>query len=158
MIMSAAINDSAPVSADDTAESELAPTQPSSKPFAYRLALERLVERQPLNLSVGGNHNQVHFAINVALLPQAEDLRHYETAFPGSANYILKAAEEERAHRHRIELQLVAGSERRNDRSQLISGALYFAGAAAATLLGMSGNYWIAGLMLVVTMGGPMAA
>lgn len=45
-------------------------------------------------------------------LPPAEQLRSYEDTCPGAANRIIKMAEEQAAHRQRLEMEIVRGRKR----------------------------------------------
>lgn len=45
-------------------------------------------------------------------LPPAEQLRGYEETCPGAANRIIKMAEEQAAHRQRLEMEIVRGRKR----------------------------------------------
>jgi len=115
------------------------------------------VNMLPLNIRTSGN-SPVVITVNVAVMPPAEELAKYENAVPGAGEHIIAAADQQRFHRQGIENKLVDGSERRRDRSQLISGGLSFTGLIAATVLGLLGNPWIAGMIAVVAVGGPLAA
>lgn len=132
--------------------------QKTPEKFQYRVALEDLVERQPLNLSVGGSNNHVHFAVNVALLPPSEDMSRYEEVFPGATEYIMKAADGERSHRHSLERLLVQGGERRKALGLGMSFALSLTGLFGAIGVGVWGSPWVATILAVVAVGGPLAA
>lgn len=92
------------------------------------------------------------------MLPPVEDFRDYEAAAPGAAQYIMKAADEQRHHRFAIEDLLVKSSERRRTMGQLLSAALSLTGLVGAVVLGLFGNGWVAGILAVVAVGGPLAA
>lgn len=70
----------------------------------------------------------------------------------------MKAADEQRHHRFAIEDLLVKGSERRRTAGQLLSAVLSMTGLIGAILLGLFGNGWVAGILAVVAVGGPLAA
>ena len=124
----------------------------------YKIDLDRLLELQRFNLPVGGNHNNVRFAINVALLPQADDLVQYEAAIPGAAGYIMKAADEERAHRHALERLVVEEAEKRRHFGLRTNFSLSSLGLIGAAVVGIWGHPWVGGILAVVAIGGPLAA
>jgi uncharacterized membrane protein len=111
----------------------------------------------PLNIKTGHN-SEVNVQYNVALLPPVDDFNSYEKAIPGTAEYIMKAADEQRRHRLAIESQQVARSERRRDIGQYISGLLAFVGLGGAIALGLFGNPWVAAILATIAVGGPLAA
>lgn len=107
--------------------------------------LTEIVNHLPLRISQSGSANDLKVSINVAMLPPVNDFRGYEAAAPGTADYIKRAADEQRAHRFAIETTLVNGSERRRDRGQLFSAMLAATGLAGAIVLGLYGNAYVAG-------------
>lgn len=120
--------------------------------------LPDFVGRIPLRIHQAGNANDLSVQINVAMLPPVDDFRGYESAAPGTASYLMRAADEQRRHRFSVETALIHGSERRRDRGQLLSAALAVIGLSGAIALGLYGNSWVAGLLAVVAVGGPLAA
>lgn len=116
------------------------------------------IGRLPLRIHQAGNANDLSVQINVAMLPPVEDFRGYEAAAPGAGQYIMRAADEQRQHRFAIETCLVQGSERRRNHGQILSAALSLTGLVGAVVLGLFGNGWVAGILAVVAVGGPLAA
>jgi len=106
----------------------------------------------------GVERSPVVITVNQAIVPPPDELLKYEGAYPGAIQRILDAADQQRRHWHGIESKLVAGSERRRDRGQLMSAGLTFLGLVAAAVLGVIGDPWIAGLIAVVYVVGPLAA
>lgn len=109
-------------------------------------------------VSVINNSGHIDIRLNVALLPPAEEFKSYESAVPGTADYIIKAADEQRRHRLALERQQVDGAERRRDRGQLYSFVATLAGLVGAVALGILGNPWLGGIIAIVSVGGPLAA
>jgi uncharacterized membrane protein len=120
--------------------------------------LPDFVGRLPLRIHQAGNANDLSVQINVAMLPPVDDFRGYESAAPGTASYLMRAADQQRRHRFEIEAALVRGSELRRNRGQLLSAGLAALGLSGCIALGLYGNSWIAGLLAVVAVGGPLAA
>lgn len=117
-----------------------------------------LARALPLAISQHGNANDLSVQINVAMLPPVDDFNSYEKAVPGTAEYIMRAADEQRRHRLAIEAQQVARSERRRDVGQLISGLLALVGLGGAITLGLFGSPWVAAMLATIAVGGPLAA
>lgn len=109
-------------------------------------------------LAIDGHNNDINVVLNVALLPPAGDIRKYEKALPGSGDYIMKAADEQRVHRLALEGIIVKGIESRRSRALWTSFILSMAGLIGATAIGIFGNPWVAGLLALVSVGGPLAA
>lgn len=112
----------------------------------------------PLTISQSGHTNDLSVQINVAMLPPAEDLSSYEKAIPGTAEYIMRAADEQRHHRLAIENQQVTRAERRRDVGQILSALLALVGLGGAIALGLFGNPWVAAVLATIAVGGPLAA
>lgn len=119
--------------------------------------VEHVLERMPYNLSIG-NNSKISVQLNVALLPPAEQFAKYEKTRPGTAEHIIAAADQQRLHRQKLESDLVAGSERRRDRGQIVGAGLSLVGLFGAIALGLFGDPWVAGLMVIASFGGPLAA
>lgn len=119
--------------------------------------LASLIGRFPINITKSGA-GPVVVTLNVAVLPPPQELSEYEKTSPGAAEHIFRAADEQRKHRHAIEAKLVDGDETRRSRGQLLSGGLSLIGLVGAIALGIVGNSWIAAILAIISIGGPLAA
>ncbi len=82
----------------------------------------------------------------------------YERSFPGIGQEIIGWIKGEQAHRHQLEAEAMRGNERRMDRGQRSGLVVATMGIAASAAVGLFGNPWVAGVIAVVTVGGPPAA
>ncbi len=121
--------------------------------------LASLIGQLPININSSGSGDRpIVVTINVAVLPPPQELSEYEKASPGAAEHIFRAADEQRRHRHTIEIRLVDGDETRRTRGQLLSGGLSLIGLVGSVALGIIGSSWIAAILAIISVGGPLAA
>lgn len=91
-------------------------------------------------------------------LPPPELLRQYEDVYPGLTGKIIEWTEEQRRHRMALENRATIGSEARMNRSQFIAGSVALVGLCLAAGTAIFGNAWAAGVIAIVSVGGPTAA
>jgi uncharacterized membrane protein len=91
-------------------------------------------------------------------LPPPQLLNEYDQVYPGLTAKIVAWTDEQRHHRMELERLVTTGSESRMNRGQVIAGAVALCGLCLAALVGTYGNPWVAGVIAVVSVGGPTAA
>jgi hypothetical protein len=91
-------------------------------------------------------------------LPPAEMLQKWEPLFPGITAKFVDWTERQSRHRQYLEKLRTERSENRMDRSQMIAAAVALGGLALSALVGIFGNPYVAGVIAVVSVGGPTAA
>lgn len=91
-------------------------------------------------------------------IPPPSLLAEYNKVIPGLAEKIVGWTEQQRDHRQGLERQQVAASQQRLGRGQIIGGGVAFFGLALAAIVGIFGNPWTAGIIAIVSVGGPTAA
>jgi uncharacterized membrane protein len=87
-----------------------------------------------------------------------EILAQYDREFPGLGQKLIDWTEQQRNHRQTLERQRTNGSEKRMDRGQIIAGCAAIWGLTLAAAVGIWGNAWAAGVLAIVSIGGPTAA
>ena len=85
-------------------------------------------------------------------------LEAYKKVDPNLPQKILDWTDQQRGHRQYLERLRTEGSEARMNRGQYIAAGIAVSGLVLAAILGMFGNPYVAGLMAVVSVGGPTAA
>jgi uncharacterized membrane protein len=85
-------------------------------------------------------------------------LNEYKKVDPALVQKLVDWTEQQSKHRRDIENLKANSSEARLDRGQLIGAAVALGGLTLATVVGVWGNPWVAGLMAIVAVGGPTAA
>ena len=139
-------------------------TEPKQLPEILPPALEGALETAGVDV----NNPQVTKAVQVSasffvargslpIMPP-EILAEYEREFPGLGHKIIDWTEQQRNHRQSLERQRTEGSETRMNRGQLIAGGVAVWGVSLAALVGIFGNAWAAGVIAIVSIGGPTAA
>lgn len=91
-------------------------------------------------------------------LPPPSVLSEYERHFPGLVERLVGWTDTQRIHRQSLERLRTEGSENRMNRSQLIAGGIGALGLVCSTIAGVIGNPWVAGVIAMVSIGGPTAA
>ena len=125
-------------------------------------ALERLFERQ----EISDNPEARLILTRVQTLtsyngpiPPPDMLAEYNRAVPGAGDEIFRSWRQQQQHRHGIEEQRTSRDEARMDRSQRNTLIIALIGLALATVTALlDGNPWVAGVIAVVSVGGPNAA
>ncbi|CAK0768525.1 hypothetical protein WCLP8_4240010 [uncultured Gammaproteobacteria bacterium] len=114
----------------------------------------------PFGIVFGNNatNTDIKVTMNIALMPQASELEKLEQIAPGIGKSVIDAFNDQRHHRMEIEMTSVLRDESRRDRGQIVGGLISLFGLGAATFLGVYGNPWVATVLAVVAMGGPLAA
>jgi uncharacterized membrane protein len=91
-------------------------------------------------------------------LPPAFTVEPWEHLYPGISRKFVEWTEVQSAHRRYIEKQRADRSEARQDRSQTFTVTIAIVGLSLATIVGVWGNPWVAGVIATVAVGGPAAA
>ena len=79
-------------------------------------------------------------------LPMAQELQAYESVLPGSAERLLKMAEEQSAHRMKMELQTLTGEQARATLGQYLGLVTGLVGLSLGTFLACSGHDAVGGV------------
>lgn len=85
-------------------------------------------------------------------------LKEYQNIKPELVDKLVGWTETQSAHRRELEKTRVDRSENRLDRGQWIAATVALGGLFLATIEGILGNAYVAGVMAVVAIGGPTAA
>lgn len=80
-------------------------------------------------------------------LPHPEILERYNELIPNGADRITKLAENQNAHRISTETKLVDQGLIQSKRGQIFAFILGISGFVSATKLGITGHYWLAGII-----------
>jgi uncharacterized membrane protein len=91
-------------------------------------------------------------------LPPPQILNEYEKLIPGFSRELLEMTKLQGEHRRTSDTERLKRDERRKDRGQVIALVVALAGLALAAAEGAWGNGWVACLIAVVGVGGPLAA
>ena len=91
-------------------------------------------------------------------LPSAAALREYEQIAPGLPGRIADQFIAQGGHRRELEKKEADSGARRRDRGQTMAFWLALSSIVAATVLGVWGNPVLAGVVVIVGVGGPAAA
>jgi uncharacterized membrane protein len=91
-------------------------------------------------------------------LPPPQVLAEYNDAYPGLVEKIIHWTEQQRQHRMSLEQTRTQRTEARLDRGQWIAGSVALGGLLLASVVGIFGNPWVAGVIAIVAVGGPTAA
>ena len=91
-------------------------------------------------------------------LPPPAILNDYNRAYPGLVDKIIGWTEEQRRHRMALENMVTNGAENRMNKGQLVGACVALIGLGLSALVGIIGNPYVAGVIAVVSIGGPTAA
>ena len=91
-------------------------------------------------------------------IPPPSVLAEYNEVMPGLAKNIVGWTEKQTEHRQSLERQRIEGAERRMNRGQIMAGVIAFAGICSASFVGIYGNAIAASIIVIATVGGPVAA
>jgi uncharacterized membrane protein len=89
-----------------------------------------------------GDHRSFEFAQQTysGPLPAPADLQAYEMILPGTAERIITAFEQQTAHRHDLEQVVVAGSEGRSGRGQILTFIVLMTGVLGGCVVAVLGE------------------
>lgn len=91
-------------------------------------------------------------------IPPPSLLAEYNKVMPGLGDKIVSWTEQQKDHRQSIERGGFNGSQTRQNRGQLIAALVAFWGLTLSGVVGIWGSPWVAGILAVVSVGGPVAA
>jgi uncharacterized membrane protein len=116
------------------------------------------------NAGVNPEDPSVKLAVELSLmmyrgpLPPPQILAEFEKVQPGLVSKMIGWTEEQGAHRKALENQKTTGDETRKNRGQWIAAGIAFFGLSLATIQGIWGNSYVASIIAIVSIGGPLAA
>jgi uncharacterized membrane protein len=97
-------------------------------------------------------------ALYAGPIPPPSMLAEYNKAIPGLGDRIVGWVEKQSEHRRSLEDIRTRGAEDRMKRGQMLASAVAVTGVVVAGITAIFGNPWAAGMIAIVSVGGPTAA
>ena len=105
-------------------------------------------------------HEEIHAGYKYrGPIPLPQELKRYDDVMPGLSKHIIENWQYQSQHRQSIEQEVLSRNERRKDRSRLHALIIALVGMGlAAVLAAIGASPLVAGIIAVISVGGPASA